>query len=165
MTGISFQSVLFMVYYSLISKTILYLQHTPSESARRKLQGVQKYANKHGWSVNIIEDCRRVKDVSRLLDLWKPDGCIADCAGISKAFSPKDFSTIPTVFLNRSAGDKPDRVASVFHNQRQSALLASKEIIRLGRSHFAFIRLFGDTTWSSIRQGVFSKTLSSRIQP
>ena len=143
-----------------MSKTILYLQHTPSESARHKLQGAQKYANKCGWAVNIIEDCRRVANVSRLLDLWKPDGCIADCAGISNAFSPKAFSATPTVFLNRSAGDKPDRIASVFHNQRQSALLASKEIIRLGRSHFAFMSLFGDTTWSNIRKGVFSKTLA-----
>ena len=132
----------------------------PSESARHKLQGTQKYANKRGWTVNIIEDCRRVANVSRLLDLWKPDGCIADCAGISNAFSPKAFSATPTVFLNRSAGDKPDRIASVFHNQRQSALLASKEIIRLGRSHFAFMSLFGDTTWSNIRKGVFIKTLA-----
>ena len=143
-----------------MSKTILYLQYMPSESARHKLQGTQKYANKRGWTVNIIEDCRRVANVSRLLDLWKPDGCIADCAGISNAFSPKAFSATPTVFLNRSAGDKPDRIASVFHNQRQSALLASKEIIRLGRSHFAFMSLFGDTTWSNIRKGVFIKTLA-----
>lgn len=132
----------------------------PSESARHKLQGTQKYTNKRGWTVNIIEDCRRVANVSLLLDLWKPDGCIADCAGISNAFSPKAFSATPTVFLNRSAGDKPDRIASVFHNQRQSALLASKEIIRLGRSHFAFMSLFGDTTWSNIRKGVFIKTLA-----
>ena len=51
------------------------------------MQGVQQYANKRGWSVNIVEDCRRVANVSRLLDIWQPDGCIADCAGVSKAFA------------------------------------------------------------------------------
>jgi LacI family transcriptional regulator len=143
-----------------MSKTILYLQYMPSESARQKLQGAQKYANAHGWSVNIIEDCRRVTDISRLLKLWKPNGCIADCAGVSNAFNPKAFGSTPVVFLNRSAGEPSDNIASVYHNQRQSALAASKEIIRLGRSHFAFISLYGNSTWSNIRKGVFSRILA-----
>ena len=141
-------------------KTILYLQYVPSESARKKLQGVQKYATKTGWSINIIEDCRRISDVSRLLDLWKPDGCIADCAGLDNAFSAESFGATPTVFLNRSAGDPSDRIASVFHSQRRSAIAASKEIIRLGLRHFAFASLFRQTTWSDIRKGVFSKILA-----
>lgn len=143
-----------------MATTILYLQYIPSESARQKLQGVQKYAGKRGWAVNIIEDCRRITDISRLMKLWRPDGCIADCAGVCDAFSPKAFGSTPVVFLNRSAGDKTDHIASVFHNQRRSAIAASKEIIRLGRSHFAFISLYGHTTWSNIRKGVFSKILA-----
>lgn len=141
-------------------KTILHLQYVPSESARHKQQGVQKYAGKRGWAVNIIEDCRRVTDISRLLKLWKPDGCIADCAGVSNAFKPKDFGSTPVVFLNRSAGEPSDHIASIYHNQRQSALAAAKEIIRLGRSHFAFISLYGNSTWSNIRKGVFSRILA-----
>ena len=124
------------------------------------MQGVQQYANKRGWSVNIVEDCRRVANVSRLLDIWQPDGCIADCAGVSKAFAPKPFGKTPVVFLNRAADDPPDCIASVYHNQRQSALAASKEIIRLGRSHFAFVSLFDNTAWSNIRRNVFGKILA-----
>lgn len=132
----------------------------PSESARRKLQGVQQYASRHDWSVNVVEDCRQVANVSRLLRLWQPDGCIADCAGISNAFQSKAFSLTPSVFLNRAVGDPPDSIASVFHSQRRAAIAASKEIIRLGRSHFAFVTLFGRTAWSAIRKGTFSKMLS-----
>ena len=143
-----------------MTKTILYLQYVPSESARRKLLGVQQYASRHNWSINVIEDCRQVADVSRLLDLWRPDGCIADCAGISNAFSPKVFSRTPSVFLNRAVDNSADRIASVFHSQRRSAMAASKEIIRLGRRHFAFVSLFRRTAWSGIRRGTFSKMLA-----
>ena len=143
-----------------MSRTILYLQYTPSEKKKKKMQGVQQYANRRGWSVNIVEDCRRVANVSRLLDIWQPDGCIADCAGVSKAFAPKPFGKTPVVFLNRAADDPPDCIASVYHNQRQSALAASKEIIRLGRSHFAFVSLFDNTAWSNIRRNVFGKILA-----
>ena len=132
----------------------------PSESARRKLQGVQQYASRHDWSVNVVEDCRQVANVSRLLRLWRPDGCIADCAGVGSAFPPKVFRGIPSVFLNRAVGDPLDGIASVFHSQRRSAIAASKEIIRLGRSHFAFVSLYSHTAWSAIRRGTFSKMLS-----
>ena len=143
-----------------MTKTILYLQYVPSESARRKLQGVQQYASRHDWSVNVVEDCRQVANVSRLLRLWRPDGCIADCAGVGSAFPPKVFKGIPSVFLNRSVDDPSDGVASVFHSQRRSAIAASKEIIRLGRSHFAFVSLHSRTAWSAIRRGTFAKMLS-----
>ena len=143
-----------------MTKTILYLQYMPNESARRRLQGVQRYASTHDWSVNIVENCRQVADVSRLISLWQPDGCIADCAGISNAFQSKAFCLTPSVFLNRAIDDPPDCIASVFHSQRRAAIAASKEIIRLGRSHFAFVTLFGRTAWSAIRKGTFSKMLS-----
>ena len=143
-----------------MEKSVLYLQYAPSESARRKLQGVQKYAGKHGWSVTVIEECRRIPDISRILTLWRPNGCIADCSGISKAFSPRAFGKTPVVFLNRATDDPRDHVTSVYHNQRQSALAASKEIIRLGRSHFAFVSLIGNTTWSNMRRDVFAKILA-----
>ena len=143
-----------------MSTSILYLQYIPSESARRKLQGVQKYASKRDWSITVVEDCRLIANISRLLDLWQPDGCIADCAGISKAFSPRAFGKTPVVFLNRAADDPHDHIISVYHNQRQSAISASKEILRLGRSHFAFISLFCHAAWSDIRRGVFSKLLA-----
>lgn len=143
-----------------MTKTILYLQYMPSESARRKLLGAQQYASKHNWSINVIEDCRQIADVSRILDLWRPDGCIADCAGISNAFSPKVFSQTPSVFLNRAVDSPRDRIASVFHSQRRSAIAASKEIIRLGRRHFAFVSLHSRTAWSGIRRGTFSKMLA-----
>lgn len=141
-------------------KSILYLQYVPNESTRRKLQGVQKYASKHGWSVTIIEECRKIDDISQLLTFWKPDGCIADCSGVTRAFSSKSFGKIPVVFLNRATDDPRDHVASVYHNQRQSAIAASREIIRLGRSHFAFVSLFGQTAWSNIRRDVFVKILA-----
>ena len=150
----------FLIYYAPMSKSILYLQLFSSESARHKLQGAQKYANKHGWSVTVIEGCRRISNISRLIALWRPDGCIADCAGISKAFSPQAFGKTPVVFLNRAADDPRDNVTSVYHNQRQSAVAASKEIIRLGRSHFAFVSLFGHAAWSKIRRDVFAKILA-----
>lgn len=143
-----------------MARTILYLQYLPSESARRKLQGAQQYAYRQGWSINIVEDCSRVANVSRLLDIWRPDGCIVDCAGIRKAFSPKAFGRTPVVFLNRAADDPPDRIASVYHNQRQSAIAASKEIIRLGRSHFAFVTFSSRAAWSDMRRGVFARMLS-----
>lgn len=143
-----------------MSKSILYLQYFPNESTRRKLQGVQKYASKHGWSVSVIEECRKIDDISQLLTFWRPDGCIADCAGVSKAFSPRAFGKTPTVFLNRASDDPRDNVASVYHNQRLSAIEASKEIIRLGRSHFAFISFFGQTAWSNTRRDVFAKILA-----
>ena len=61
-------------------KDILYLQYTATESARRRFQGVQRYMAEHGgWNLNVVENCKEISSIRRVVKYWHPDGCIADC--------------------------------------------------------------------------------------
>ena len=140
----------------LMKKKILFLQYTNGESCRKMLKGAQRYANiRNRWEFSAIANCRSVPSIKKLLKFWQPDGCIADCSGIGRAFNPKDFGAIPLVMLNRSADETNDDIPSVFHNQRESAQLAIKEILRLSRNGFAFVSWIKNTKWSQMREAVF----------
>ena len=139
-----------------MKKKILFLQYVNTESCRKMLKGAQRYATiRSKWEFSVIANCKSVPSIQALLKFWKPDGCIANCGGIGQAFKPKDFGTIPLVMLNRSADETNDDIPSVFHNQRESAQLAIKEILRLSRNGFAFVSWIKNTKWSQMREAVF----------
>jgi LacI family transcriptional regulator len=141
-------------------KKILFLQYTNGESCRKMLKGAQRYANiRNRWEFSAIANCKSVPSIKALLKFWKPDGCIADCGGIGRAFRPKDFGTIPLVMLNRSADETNDDIPSVFHNQRESAQLAIKEILRLSRNGLAFVSWITNTKWSQMRESEFVEAM------
>ena len=143
-----------------MKKKILFLQYTNGESCRKMLKGAQRYANiKNRWEFSAIANAKSVPSIKALLKFWKPDGCIADCGGIGRAFRPRDFGTIPLVMLNRSADETNDDVPSVFHNQRESAQLAIKEALRLSRGSFAFISWIKNTKWSHMRESEFVEAM------
>ena len=136
-----------------MKKKILFLQYINSESCRKMLKGAQRYANiRDRWEFTSIANCKSVPSIKALLKFWKPDGCIADCGGIGRAFMPKDFGAIPLVMLNRSADETNDDIPSVFHNQRESAQLAIREILRLSRCSLAFVSWIKNTKWSQMRE-------------
>ena len=138
----------------------MFLQYMNSESCRRMLKGAQRYANmRNRWEFSAIANCKSVPSIKALLKFWEPDGCIADCGGIGRAFRPKDFGSIPLVMLNRSADETKDDIPSVFHNQRESAQLAIKEILRLSRSSLAFVSWIKNTKWSQTRESEFVKAV------
>lgn len=139
-----------------MKEKILFLQCTNGESCRKMLKGAQRYANiRNRWEFCAIANCKSVPSIKALLKFWKPNGCIADCGGIGQAFRPKDFGTIPLVMLNRSADETNDNIPSVFHNQRESAQLAIKEILRLSRGSLAFVSWIKNTKWSQMRESEF----------
>lgn len=141
-----------------MDRNILYLHHFKSESSRQMILGVQRFAaTKSDWNLNMLDDCSRSPSLREVLRFWNPDGCIAECAGVAQAFRPTDFGSIPLIMLNRSADDHPDTTPSVFLNERKTALLATKETLRLARSNIAFVSWREKTTWSSIRETVFRK--------
>ena len=143
-----------------MKKKILFLQYINSESCRRMLKGAQRYASiRNRWEFNAIANCRSVLSIKALLKFWKPDGCIADCGGIGRAFRPKDFGAIPLVMLNRSADETNDDIPSVFHNQKESAQLAIKETLRLSRGSFAFVSWIKNTKWSQMRESEFIEAM------
>ena len=143
-----------------MKKKILFLQYTNGESCRKLLKGAQRYANiRNRWEFSAIANSKSVPSIKELLKFWKPNGCIADCGGIGRAFNPKDFGAIPLVMLNRSADETNDDIPSVFHNQRESAQLAIKEILRLSRGSLAFISWIKNTKWSLIRETEFVEAM------
>ena len=142
-----------------MKKNILLLQYTTGESCRKMLKGAQRYANiRNKWEFTAISNCENIPSVKELLKFWKPDGCIADCGGIAGAFRPKDFGDIPLVMLNRSADETNDSIPSVFHDQRETAKLATKEILRLSRGSLAFVSWIKNTKWSQQRETEFVAT-------
>lgn len=145
-----------------MAKDILYLQYTATESARRRFQGVQRYMAEHGgWNLNVVENCKEISSIRRVVKYWHPDGCIADCTGKRDVFRFDAFGGCPFVLLNRPAGELTGLAPSVYLNERKIALVAAKESLRIGRRSCAFVPYLTDTVWSNTRRNVFRKALNA----
>lgn len=141
-------------------RTVLYFKRGYFETCQVKLQGAVRYANKAKWQLQVIEDAAAAPSKKRLLSFWKPDGCIVDCGGDGTVFLPKDFRGIPTVFIDCPPHVLTDDIDSVSNDSKSSAELVARELIGLGRSHYAFVSANVRREWSDIRLKTFCEILS-----
>lgn len=141
-------------------KTVLYFKRGYFETCQVKLQGAVRYATGAKWQLQVIEDAAAAPSKRRLLSFWKPDGCIVDCAGDGTVFRPRDFRGVPTVFIDCPRGVLTDDVDSVTHDSTATAELVARELIGLGRPHYAFVTANIRREWSDVRLRTFRKVLA-----
>ncbi|MBO5906099.1 MAG: hypothetical protein J6Q84_06750, partial [Kiritimatiellae bacterium] len=80
--------------------TVLFFHTSRRQSWQKEKDGAFRFAHTLGWRIQIVEPTQAKPQVKELIDLWNPIGCIVECSGeASDYFNPRDFSSIPTVFL------------------------------------------------------------------
>ena len=147
-------------------KTILYFQSSLNASNNSCLEGVSRYAKVAGWRIHVTlyadaayirgdyTDGGRRPDVKELLEFWNPEGVIAECGAARDLLNPRDFKSVPVVFLDRTPTGNETCVTS---DARQVAALAAKELLSLGFRTYAYVPFNLRVAWSVERGAEFER--------
>lgn len=134
-----------------------------------EIDGVYSYARLHGWRIQIVEyDTAAVNrlqlgkkgsqpDVAALLKFWHPAGCIVECAGRAPEFTQKEFSGVPTVFLDRHPSTIHKSAICIYSDAESIARCAAHELLSLGFAHYAYLPWPEETVWSRDRGDNFGR--------
>lgn len=139
--------------------TILYLHSKEETSASELLASVRDVADRVHLHVQTIDFIPKAEQVSALVDCWRPSGVIVECGGFAASLPPKAFSPLPVVFLDVDPRSLPPSTLAVFHDSRETGVLAAKELLMTGHRHFAFIDSPVRTHWGDERCRYFLQTL------
>lgn len=151
-----------------MKKKILYFQPSFLENARRKLDGVCRYAKSAGWRVQVVaygeaavsrtggNGVLKAADIVRLLKLWQPDGVLVDCVSAMRLLDFDAFAGVPSVFLG--LGPRSGRVCVAVDNEAIAAA-ASRLLLSLDCSSYVFVPHYGNPDWSQLREKVFAEML------
>lgn len=141
-------------------KTILFFSSASRHSCRKRVAGVQRYFHDSDVQVQIIECNYQKINVPKLLDFWKPAGCIAECGSDRSNFSPATFGKVPVVYLDRDPDLHDGARFTVDADLVGSATLAAKELLALNLSHYAFVSFSKPLFWSRVREKAFVEAIN-----
>jgi len=148
---------------------ILVFQGSFCQMNRLEMDGVYSYARLHGWRIQIVEyDTAAVNrfqlgkrasqpDVAALLKFWRPAGCIVECAGRAPEFTQKEFSGVPTVFLDRHPSTVHKGAICIYSDTESIVQCAARELLSLGFAHYAYLPWPEETVWSRERGENFGR--------
>lgn len=139
------------------SKTILvFLISMQSNSDRAKLQGIYDYATQHGWHVQVFTGPIDNAQYLRLIDDWRPAGCIIDGSLRKSDSFPPRVRSVKVVQLGNSYGIAPLR-DNVSLDSRLVAETAAEVLLRHGENGFGYISAPSRPLWSVARGNQFAE--------
>lgn len=140
-------------------KTILFFSSASRHSCRKRVAGVQRYFQDADIQVQIIECNYQKINVPKLLDFWKPAGCIAECGSDKNNFTPATFAKTPVVFLDKDPDQRNGAKFTVDADLVGSATLAAKELLALNLANYAFVGFSKPLFWSKTRETAFVEAI------
>lgn len=152
-------------------KTILLFRTSFLPHGRYDYKALFYFAAKSGWRIQIIEHVNAavqrhwqdnpapMPDVKKLLELWKPSGCIVECGGASYEPWMDEFKDVPTVYLDRGYSRNDPHAVCVTSDSSEIAKVAAKELLQLGIDNFAYAKWYIPLTWSEERGKVFQSII------
>ena len=141
-----------------VVKTILFLSNASSAGLFPIFAGLHAKAPVD-WSIQRISDIQNQETVREILDFWKPQGCIVQCATKPEIFPSTLFERIPVVYIDRNPSLlAPDDLA-VRHDSAETGRLAARELLAIGLENFAYARASRDWFWCNDRYETFVAAL------
>ena len=138
---------------------ILFFQSARDKSWRDKLAGVYRFAREHDWLVQVIDRDTPPRDIRRLLDKWKPIGCLVDRARATAAAPDKTFGPLPVVYHDQN----PSHASAIHPNLLQDSSactkIASDELLSLGLPNYAYAPSAERYFWCTERHNCFRATV------
>ena len=141
--------------------TILVFTTSSGRARTDMLAGVRDFAKGAGWNIQTFEYEGKPFPVRRLLDFWKPIGCITEVCGnvVASGFvSIKTFGRTPVVFLGSESYSPTGRSVCVIHDAKLVSDSAARELMSIGMANFAFVGASGKS-WSHRRRVAFEEAL------
>lgn len=136
-------------------KNILFFASATRQSCNKRIAGVRRYFAKTDCQVQVIEGNYKRINIAKILDFWKPVGCIAECGSDTDSLTPASFGRIPVVFLDKDPTKKTDIRFSVNSDLEGSSVLAAKELLSLDLPAYAFVGFKKPLFWSKARERAF----------
>ena len=129
------------------------------------IDGICQFANTRRWHVENITSRDKTIEIGKLLDFWKPIGCIVETGHVS-TLPVKAFGGIPVVFLNRSPLETDGNASVVEMDHVACVKLAVEELLRGKPMQLGYVPfLIPSRPWNIARQDAFAKQLSERGAP
>lgn len=141
-------------------QTILVLRTTRLECWPQKLVGINDFARRHAWHLQIIDCTTGTGQVAPLLAFWNPAGCIVEADGAASRLRPRDFGNTPVVFLDHSPEIVQEGASVVRHDSARIAHLAARELLALDYPAYALIGWFYPSYWMQDKINAFQDILS-----
>jgi len=140
--------------------TILVIRTTKLECWSRKFAGIQDFARRRDWRLQVIDGSDGPLRIGDLLAFWKPEGCIVESDGAAANFTPRDFGRLPTVFLDHSPALVRQGSSVVRHDSALIAQWAAKELLKLNLKAYAVVGWPHNLYWVKDKVESFRKTLA-----
>lgn len=125
------------------------------------LDGVTRGFKATPANVQIVEYGDERTDVPRLLEFWKPSGCIVEASyGLPASLQPRHFHPIPVVYLDQCPRDLGEPILEVRNDEAACGIAAAKEILAAETPHYAFVgHPQRGLAWSDERGNAFIRAI------
>lgn len=140
--------------------------------AIHNLAGVMRTAKERGWRTQIAPAALRRDgnlhlvlsltggSVAKLLDSWRPDGCIVIASGIVDEVPLELDGRLPTVFVPVKSDFRRPLASGVTTDETAFARMAFRELVRSGYRDYAYVPWIRDERWSRERGDAFARLVS-----
>ena len=143
----------------IIMKTVLVFRTTSLECWQYKFEGMSRFANAHGWRLQVIDGDTSARQAANLLDFWEPLGCIVEADGGTTKLRPRHFHNTPVVFLDHSPEIVGEGASVVRHDSAKIAQVAAKELLKLDFHNYALVGWFSHAYWMLDKLEAFKSVL------
>ncbi len=140
-------------------KTVLVFRTTGLECWQYKLEGMCRFADTHGWRLQVIDGDTSASQAAKLLDFWEPLGCIVEADGGDTRLRPGHFRGTPVIFLDHSPDITGEGASVVRHDSAEIAHVGAKELLRLDFHDYALVGWFSHAYWMLDKLEAFTSVL------
>ena len=135
--------------------TVLFFVYSNKYICANRIAGARRFAERHGWQIQVVERNNKRLDVKGVIDFWKPIGIIAECAGGVPEITCKTVGKIPLVYLDEDPDGEKGKALYVNSDSQRVGEVAAKELLSLDLAHYAFVGWQEPRFWSEIRRKAF----------
>ena len=142
--------------------TVLFIVSSDRYSCAGCIAGARRFAEKRGWSIQVVERKNRRLDIRGLVSFWKPIGIIAECGGGIPEIGRKVFGKLPVVYLDEDPSAVSRDGNLVVSDTNAVGELAARELLALELSSYAFVGWTKPRFWVDERRKAFADVLKMR---
>ena len=140
-------------------KTVLFFVSATRHSCRKRLNGAFRFFKGTNYRIQIVERMYESVPVRRILDFWKPAGCIAECGSGADELRPSAFGRIPVVYIDLDPEAAKSVRYFVHSDSRAVGELAARELLKLGLDNFGFVGFTRPFFWQVERASAFAEAV------
>lgn len=129
------------------------------------LDGICRFARTRKWHVENITSRDAKMSVAKLMDFWRPVGCIAELSRVH-TLSPKMFKGTPVVFLNHEPSEARGGASVVGMDHDECVRLAIAELLGSNPAQLGYVPfLIPSRPWNVARQRAFERSCADKSAP